>query len=470
MMKRSGYKSIILLYGVMLVTSIVVILVGIGLLFSVISTTDPSGNRILSNWPANYTGSFAGYFEFENNVPTINDVGIQSLTDNSLWLQVLDKNGDEVIVHNAAGTQPTHYSSSELLELYQGRNNGQYTVFAGTIENNLEQWTYIIGFPMNIEKVTMYLDGDSFTGGKSSILILLSVVALLIIICGGTFGIWISKHLRKMIEAVGQISFRLYEPTHTNGLFQEVYNSLNEMNNELLASDEERVHNEVLREEWITNVTHDLKTPLSPIKGYAEFLADPEYNISEAGRIQYGRIILKNTEYAEKLVNDLKLTYQLKNNMLPLNKKSTNLSRFLKELIIEILNHPEYDRRNIAFTEANSEITYCIDERLLKRAINNLIYNALIHNPSDTEIHVDLQVDDKIRIIIEDNGNGMSVGEVDRLFERYYRGTNTEEKTEGTGLGMAIAKQIIETHDGSIHVESELGKGTRIVIRFPISN
>jgi len=322
---------------------------------------------------------------------------------------------------------------------------------------------------MNIEKVTMYLDGDSFTGGKSIIFMMLAVGTLLMIICGGVFGVWITKHLRKMMQAVGQISFRLYEPVCTKGPFQDVYDSLNDMNKELLAGDEERVRNEVMREEWITNVTHDLKTPLSPIKGYAELLADPAYNIQEAGRIEYGRIILRNTEYAEKLVNDLKMTYQLKNNMLTPDMKSISLSRFLKEIIIEILNHPEYGRRNITFTEAGSdEIIYCFDETLLKRALNNLIYNALIHNPADTEIYVKLQSGDQIIITIEDNGSGMSAGEVDRLFERYYRGTNTEAITEGTGLGMAIAKQIIEMHGGSIHVESEPDAGTRIILHFPL--
>lgn len=469
-MKKSSYKSIILLYGVMLITSIIVSLAGIALLFGVIIITDPNGNRVLSNWPANYTNSFAGYFEFENDVPTVNSAGVQSLNDNFLWLQIVDKNGDEVIAYNTTRTQPTHYSPMEFLKLYQGEENGQDSVCVGTIKNNLEQWTYIIGFPMNIEKVTMYLNGDSFTGGKSMILMLLFVVAILLIICGGIFGVWISKQLGKMIQSVGQISVRLYEPLHTKGLFQEVYDSLNEMNHELLAGDKERTRNEVLREEWITNITHDLKTPLSPMKGYAELLADPEYNISKASRIQYGHIILKNTEYAEKLVNDLKLTYQLKNNMLPLHLKNASLSRFLKELIIEILNHPEYRHRNIFFTETNGEITYDFDETLLKRAFNNLIYNALVHNSADTEVHVDLQVNDKIDITIEDNGNGMEAEEIDRLFERYYRGTNTEEKAEGTGLGMAIAKQIIEIHSGSIQVKSELGEGTCIRIRFPVLN
>ena len=469
-MKKSGYKSIVLLYGVMLVTSIVVILVGIGLLFSIIISTDPNGNRVLSNWPVNYTNHFVGYFEYENDMPTVNEAGIQSLDDNLLWLQIIDKRGDEAFAHNTAKTQRTHYSPIEFLELYQGGENGQYTVYAGTTQNNSEKWTYIIGFPMNIKKVTMYLDGASFTGGKSIILILLSVTALLMIVCGGIFGVWITKHMRKMIQAVGQISFRLYEPIYSKGLFQDVYDSLNGMNKELLASDEERTRNEVQREEWITNITHDLKTPLSPIKGYAELLADPEYNVPKTNRIKYGHTILRNAEYAEKLVNDLKLTYQLKNNMLPPDMKDASLSRFLKEMIIEILNYPEYSDRNIVFTEANSEIIYCFDETLLKRALNNLIYNALIHNPADTEIHVDLQAGNKISITIEDNGNGMSAEEVDKLFQRYYRGTNTEEKAEGTGLGMAIAKQIIEIHDGEIHVESQKNAGTMITITFPVSN
>ena len=468
-MKKSGYRLVFLLYGVMIVTSVTIILVGIGLLFSVIISTDPNGNRVLSNWPLNFTRDFAGYLTFENDKVTVDDAGIRLLDDNRLWLQIIDDNGTAVYAYQTVETQPTHYSPIEFSELSQGTGNEQYTVYTGAIENGTERWVYIIGFPMNIEKVTMYLDGDSFTGGKSIIFMLLAVGTLLMIICGGVFGVWITKHLRKMMQAVGQISFRLYEPVCTKGPFQDVYDSLNDMNKELLAGDEERVRNEVMREEWITNVTHDLKTPLSPIKGYAELLADPAYNIQEAGRIEYGRIILRNTEYAEKLVNDLKMTYQLKNNMLTPDMKSISLSRFLKEIIIEILNHPEYGRRYITFTEAGSdEIIYCFDETLLKRALNNLIYNALIHNPADTEIYVKLQSGDQITITIEDNGSGMSAGEVDRLFERYYRGTNTEAITEGTGLGMAIAKQIIEIHGGSIHVESKLDAGTRIILHFPL--
>ena len=468
-MKKSSYKSIIMLYVFMFIISIAVILVGIGLILSVITSTDPNGNNVRSNWPLQFTRDFAGHIVAEDNLPTVSDAGIIELDSNNLWIQIVDANGNEVYSHNTTTTQQTHYAPIEFLELYQGEDNTELTICVGMVKYSADQWTYIIGFPMNISKVTMYLDGDSFTGGKSILLILLSAAGLLMIMCGGIFGLWITKHFRKMTQAVGLIAYRLYEPIHTKGVFQDIYDSLNEMNAEVLASDEEAARNEAQREEWLTNITHDLKTPLSPIRGHAELLADPEYPITEADRIEFGQVILKNAEYAGALVNDLKLTYQLKNGMIPLNMRQANLTRFLKENIIGILNHPDYSDRNISFIGEDREISYSFDEKLLKRAINNLIMNALIHNPEDTVIHIGIQAADKTRITIEDNGRGMDAEEVSKLFQRYYRGTNTDEKAEGTGLGMAIAKQIIELHGGSIYVKSTAGIGTNIAILFPPS-
>ena len=466
-MKKSGYKAILVMYSVLFILSVLIVLVGIGLVINVITSTDPNGNNVKSIWPQTYTNDFVSFFELDNDIPTVSKPGIQSLDDKRLWLQILDENGNEIFSHNTTSAQPTHYSPISFLQLYQGENKEDESVYANTIETDAEQWTYIIGFPMNITKVTMYLDGESFTGGKSIILVLLSAAAMLMLLGGGIFGVWIIRHMRKMTQAIGQIPYRLYEPIHGTGPFQDVYDSINDMNDELLVSDKERAQNEIMREEWIANITHDLKTPLSPIKGYAELLSEPDRALADESRVQYGRTILRNANYAEKLVNDLKLTYQLKNNMLPLNKKQFNLARFLKELVIEILNHPEYTDRVIAFDADSEEILFNFDETLLKRAINNLIYNALVHNPASTDIHVSLQTTDGIFIIVEDNGNGLTAEQKDQLFERYYRGTNTEVNTGGTGLGMAIAKQIIEAHGGSIDIASEPRKGTRISIEFP---
>lgn len=105
----------------------------------------------------------------------------------------------------------------------------------------------------------------------------------------------------------------------------------------------------------------------------------------------------------------------------------------------------------------------------MQRAFTNLIYNSIVHNDEDTEIIITMDRKDKIYIQIEDSGKGISKEDLDNLFEKYYRGTNTGESHKGSGLGMAIAKQIIEVHNGEIEVESTLGVGTKINIIFPLT-
>jgi len=249
-------------------------------------------------------------------------------------------------------------------------------------------------------------------------------------------------------------------------MYNEVFNNLNLLNSKLKASEEERKRDEILREEWIANISHDLKTPLSPIKGYAEILTDLEYNVSNDDVKKYGEIILRNAQNVENLVENLNFTYQFKNGMLPINRKEGNITRLLKEVIISILNYPQYEDRNIIFNCSEIMVNFNFDNTLLTRAFTNLLYNSVIHNSSDTIIKVSIKKQDKIFIKIEDNGKGMSEEDVKKLFERYYRGTNSSVNVKGSGLGMAIAKQIIEAHDGKINVESKLNNGTNIEMEF----
>lgn len=436
-------------------------------MMNLLFTAGPNKSKVKSNWPQEYTRSFASFLDLEGRIPAIRQAGIKELEDNRLWIQILDEKGSEVLAYNTAASLPKHYSPSDFLVLSQSESGPKEIVCANTVTANQRQWIYLMGFPMNIKKVTMFVNGESFTGGKSIVIMLTSSAALLMLLTSGVFGIWVIRQMKKMTQAIGQISHRQYEPIREKGMFQDIYDCLNQMNRQLLKGDQEAAQNEIMREEWITNITHDLKTPLSPIRGYAELLSDPDHPLTDVKRIQYGQIILRNAAYAEKLVNDLKLTYQLKNHMLPVDKKHRDMVRFLKELIIEIRNHQEYTHRVITFRTEQEEVNFYFDELLLKRALNNLILNALIHNPKDTNIHISLETGRRILLTIQDNGKGMTAAETSQLFERYYRGTNTESASEGTGLGMAIAKQIIENHQGSLAVTSEPGNGTQIWIDFP---
>lgn len=255
------------------------------------------------------------------------------------------------------------------------------------------------------------------------------------------------------------------------GTISDLIKSLNELDGEVRASDRLREKTETMRREWISNITHDLKTPLSPIKGYAEILCDDTEKTTRQCK-RYAEIMLKNAAYMENLIDDLKLTWQLENDVLPINREKQNIVRFLRELSIDILNCPEYEERAIAF-QCSENITdetvmLSFDKKLFTRTFQNLIINAFVHGGKDTGVTIKISVSECYLIItVSDNGKGMSAEETDRLFDRYYRGTNTEGETGGTGLGLAIAKSIIELHGGTITVTSIPGAGTTFLIRFP---
>ncbi len=466
-MKKSSYKSIIHLYILFFVILLSILMVSCGIIIYGVSTVKPDGQMVLNKWPIDFTNDFSQQIIFANGKPQIKDTGLALLAKDGLWLQIIDESGYEVFSYNKPLSVAEQYSAIDLLELYKSGGNSDYTPFFGSIKNNGEEWTYLIGFPVQISKVAIYVDANRFTSGKPIILVLLIIAAFIVLILGGTYGLWTTRQLLKITKAVSLIASRSYVSTEDKGVFGDVYDSLNTLDSEIRTSDEERKKTELVREEWIANITHDLKTPLSPIKGYAELLTMDNYSPEDVKR--YGGTILKNALYAEALVDDLKLTYQLKNNMIPIDSKDENITRFLKEVIIDILNTPRYADRNISFTGQDVPITYSFNYTLMQRAFNNLLYNSLVHNPPEAKITVSLLLEQDIWIHIQDNGRGMEKDELERLFERYYRGTNTEANTGGTGLGMAIAKQIIEHHGGNIHVESAPDIGTKIAIRFPLS-
>lgn len=466
-MKKASYKYIIHLYILFFLILAVIFAICCGMLIYVVSTVKPDGKTVLNKWPIDFTQDFSKQIVFGDKKPQVTDEGLELLAKDDLWLQVIDENGREVLSYEKPSAVAEQYSASELLEMYMNGGKADYTPFIGIVTNDGARWTYIIGFPIQISKVTIYVDTNRFTSGKPILLGLAIIAAFIALLLGGIYGLWITRQLFKISKAVRQIASRSYMGIKNKSVFGDVFDSLNTLDEEIRASDEERKRNEIMREEWIANITHDLKTPLSPIKGYAELLADPEYGLSPEDIKKYGAVIAKNTAYAEALVNDLKLTYQLKNEMIAINRTAENITRFLKEIIIDILNNPEYADRCISFIGQDTPVSFEFDHILMQRAFNNILYNAIVHNPEDTVICVSLIAESGIQIQISDNGRGMGRNELEKLFDRYYRGTNSSENVQGTGLGMAIAKQVIEFHGASIHAESESGAGTVITINFP---
>lgn len=469
-MKKSGFCTIFHIYLIFFLSLLGTVIIASALFYLLITVKTPAGISIRSDWPKAITENFKEYIILTDGDPQILPDGLELLQKNQIGLQIIDHSGNERFSFQKPDQADSSYSAPELLKLYQtGKLNGsKETAFVGTVTDDGNEYAYILYFPMTISKITMYLNGDRFTDGKTIVLLILGMLFSVVLISGIIYGIWTTHIMNRLTTSIKEISSRKYLPVNVKGAYKDLYLSLNILDSEIKESDRLRRQTEKMQKEWIANITHDLKTPLSPIKGYAELLQESGIKTEEQCK-QYSQVILKNASFMETLIHDLKLTYQLDNGIIPLNLQEQNFIRFLKELVIDILNNPQYEQRTIGFETSLETFLFSFDPVLLTRVFQNIIFNAFIHGDENTVVSLQISVSDTILLIkVSDNGKGMSEEETHFLFQRYYRGTNSEQKSGGTGLGLAIAKSITELHGGSITVSSTPSIGTSFQIQFPI--
>lgn len=228
-------------------------------------------------------------------------------------------------------------------------------------------------------------------------------------------------------------------------LFQPVDDSINNLANRLSYNERQLKRAEKLREEWITGLSHDLKTPLSSIYGYSTMLASEDYNWSPEEARTFSKTMQEKASYMDALIQDLTYTYQLKSKHVHLQKETIDLTTWLTSF--------EDDQVSVA-TSGNVSIE--ADPLLLQRIIDNIVGNAKKHNPEGITVSINaIENEQSVTLRIADNGVGIPQKDLDNLFERYYRGTNTTDDIVGTGLGLAITKQLIDLHDAKVTVHSD---------------
>lgn len=459
------HKFLVRVFVILCAVLLLAMGVAVGLYYYVFSIPEPAGLS-LASWPNRFTDNFSGWIEADGDNAIVSETGLERLDEYGLWIQILDETGCEVFSRRKPESFPDEYSAAEMVMLAGQPFEDGYTVFVSSTDIGERTWTYLLGFPYPIGKRMLYYNGR--TVGRL-FPIVLSAAALLFGIAAASlflYGLWLTRKTAAITQGIEAASLRGYQPLPEKGAFSGINSALNRLDSQLRHSEQVQAQAEQDRREWIANITHDLKTPLSPIRGYAELLAEGTADVASAR--EYGAIILKNAEHTEKLINDLKLTYQLESGVLPCKPRQVDLIRYLKELLVDIANMPAFSGRDISFETDFPKLTVRIDPDLFRRAVENLVINALIHNPPPARITVSVSADagHAACVSIRDNGAGMDAETLSSLFTRYYRGTSTQEQPEGSGLGLAIAKQIVDLHGGDILVNSVPGEGSEFILRL----
>lgn len=445
-----------------------VVIINILTIFGVyiFNTVSHKNTITLKNSPETFVRNFEKYMYDDNGILALSEEGYELLQESGAWMQVLNDYGEEISNINSPSDAPKKYTPFDMVNNYKYEER-PYINFM--LEKNLSSGhvNVILALPNNnIERVTLNFSLDSVMyQTKIIIIITLIIDAIIALIFGYLFSRKLTKPISEIITNIDILSkgnYNLY--TKEKGIYKAVFENINDLSSTLRENENQRKELESMREEWLANITHDIKTPLASIQGYAEIISDKDYEFTRDEMQEYTEIIYSKSKYIRELVDELNLSTRLKNNALSLNKQNTNLVALLRNVVIDILNDSRYENRNIEFNSNIDVIEKEVDVMLLKRALTNLIFNAVVHNNESVQVKVEIKKIDKINISIKDNGNGINTKDLKHIFDRYYRGTNTGEVHKGSGLGMAISKEIINNHGGEIQINSKLGCGTEILI------
>ena len=370
-----------------------------------------------------------------------------------IW-RFINKNGNLFVT----GDDPRHPESQKVFSAAPIKNNG---IIVGFI--------YVVLASEEYENASNYLRSDYLLqiGTKTMVLSLIFAFTIGLIIIR-----LITKNLQKVIEVMqkfkqGDINARI--KIQSTGDIKELSGLFNEMADILTRNIEKVNEVEVLRRELVANISHDLRTPISIIHGYVETLLIKDKTLSQAEIRRYLNIIYKSIDKLEILVNELFELSKLEANQVQPNKEPF----FISELVSDITNKYQLIANNKSIT-LNTKLSkeqspVYGDVSLIERVMQNLIDNALKFTPNGGRILIQTnKAKSGIEVCVSDSGIGIPKQEKELVFGRYYKGHGFKKFQKNTGLGLAIAKKILDLHDSSLVLQSEENQGTSFAFELPL--
>ena len=289
-------------------------------------------------------------------------------------------------------------------------------------------------------------------------LVIVTVIVLLLSIIISYF---ISKHLSKPIINLSNQATNL-----SKGKFDVEFNDnsniteLNELSNTLNYTRKELAKTEELRRDLMANVSHDLKTPLTMIKAYAEMSTDLHANNKDKQKEDMD-IIIQETDRLTNLVTDILDLSKMQSNIEELNKEEFDIIKLTKEIINRYKLYQDTENYKFVFNHNKEELLINADKKKIEQVLYNLINNAINYTGEDNTVTININKNKNIKVEISDSGKGINDEDLPYIWDRYYKNKKKHKRNlVGTGLGLSIVKNILEAHNYQYGVNTKKDKGT----------
>ena len=301
---------------------------------------------------------------------------------------------------------------------------------------------------------------------------ILFAIILILLLTAGLLTLWIYQSIitpiRKLQKAAenikeGNLDFQVESEEQGTDEINALCVSFEDMRRRLKENAEEKIHNEKENGALISNIAHDLKTPITAVKGYAEGIIDGVANTPDKVD-KYVRTIYSKANEMDTLINELTLYSKIDTNRIPYNYAKINVEEYFQDCVDEI--GLDMEQRGIGLAYYNyvdKGVVIIADPEQLRRVVNNIIGNSAKYmNKKNGFINIRIKdVGDFIQVEIEDNGSGIPAKDLPYIFDRFFRADASRSSTTGgSGIGLSIVKKIVEDHGGKIWATSKEDTGT----------
>jgi len=306
---------------------------------------------------------------------------------------------------------------------------------------------------------------------RALVMQLIWIMIVILIVYDIILTTWVNKgvflHIKKLNKAMacvaeGNFDYSL-DSSKVDGEIRDLYNSYEDMRLKLKEASEDRLKVEATNRELISNITHDLKTPITSIKGYAEGILDGVADTDEK-KERYIRTIYDKTKDLDRLLNELTYYSGIDSNKIPYHFQKIDVGSFFTDCVEEV--GMDLENKNIKLNYVNlieAGTLVIADPIQMRKVINNIVGNSVKYMDKPEGI-IDIRIldaVDSVRVEIEDNGKGIATKDLGKIFERFYRTDASRNSSQGgSGIGLSIVKKIIEDHGGYIWATGKEGEGT----------
>jgi signal transduction histidine kinase len=402
----------------------------------------------------------------QNDSYHLDEDAIKLLKHNQSWAMLLGEDGHVQWDYDLPDDIPQSYNLVDVAK-FSRYYLMEYPVYVWEHKNGL----VVVGYLKESHWKYQFDFLSDWMGSLPLRLMLLLVVNVaLALLISVLIGMRLIRKIRPLVEGVHKLAREETVHLDSKGIFGDLAHSINSASDKLQKKTDALKARDEARSNWIAGISHDIRTPLSMILGYASEMEDGS-ELPKEQRYQAG-IIRRQGEKLRSLVSDLNLVSMLEYEMQPLHLKSIRLSVLARQVVAEFLNSGLDDRYEIELKLAEEAVKITGDEKLLLRAISNLVNNSVRHNPQGCKIVLETFLsEDSSRyfFVVSDNGRGIPQEKLKEITELPYSLKRKQTDDLGHGLGLPMVARILRAHHGHLVLSNCTNqKGLKAVIEVPV--